>query len=91
MVAKGFQNGRWGLDARIYIVYNSNGWFVGIEFPSHFVGISFPHNDVGMKFRHIYVGISFPCYYVGTAMQGNRKKYQFLKFIVEILLPQQTL
>ena len=51
------------------------------------MGISFPRNDMGMKFWHNNVGISFSHYGVGTVIE----KYQFLKSVVGILFPQQTL
>ena len=42
---------------------------------------------MGMKFRHNDVVISFSRYGVGTVIE----KYQFLKSVVGILFPQQTM
>ena len=42
---------------------------------------------MGMKFQHNDVGISYSRYGMETVI----KKYQFLKSVVGILFPQQTL
>ena len=51
------------------------------------MGISFPRNDMGMKFQHNDMGISYSRYGMETVIE----KYQFLKFVVGILFPQQTM